>query len=260
MNTSARRSFMPFSMMSVSSWPARPTNASPCSSSSAPGASPTNISSASGLPWPKTIVLRPPASRQRWQSPRSARIACRLAARLRRAPRRGTAREACCAARRRRPPARRRRPCRGLRGSARAPAGRRRARRARSRGRRDAARPSAARRTSSRMRSASSRFERERHVAPLAVAPQQHHGVRLAAEARARRGHVVGHDQVEVLRRELLARVREQVLGLGREADQEPARPWPRPSAFRMSGVRTSSSRSGPSVFLSFESLACAGR
>ena len=36
------------SIIFVSSWPARPTNGTPCSSSSAPGASPTNISSAVG--------------------------------------------------------------------------------------------------------------------------------------------------------------------------------------------------------------------
>jgi hypothetical protein len=44
-------------------------------SSSAPGASPTNISSACGLPTPKTICLRPCSwSLQRVQSPMSLRI------------------------------------------------------------------------------------------------------------------------------------------------------------------------------------------
>ena len=71
---------MPFSMMSVSSCPARPTNARPCSSSSAPGASPTNISSARGLPWPKTIVLRPAGEPAARQSPMSSRIAASAAA------------------------------------------------------------------------------------------------------------------------------------------------------------------------------------
>ena len=44
-------------MIFVSSWPARPTNGSPCRSSSAPGASPTNIRSAFGLPTPKTTCV-----------------------------------------------------------------------------------------------------------------------------------------------------------------------------------------------------------
>ena len=46
-------------MILVSSWPARPTNGSPWMSSSAPGASPTNIRSALGFPTPKTTCLRP---------------------------------------------------------------------------------------------------------------------------------------------------------------------------------------------------------
>ena len=46
----------------------------PCSSSSAPGPSPTNTSFASLLPEPKTILLRPSCRRQRWQSPMSSRI------------------------------------------------------------------------------------------------------------------------------------------------------------------------------------------
>src|SRR5271154_617043 len=45
-------------MIFVSNCPARPTNGSPCSSSSAPGASPTNMSCASMLPTPKTTFLR----------------------------------------------------------------------------------------------------------------------------------------------------------------------------------------------------------
>src|SRR5689334_17046460 len=45
-------------MILVSNCPALPTNGSPCASSSAPGASPTNIRSASGLPTPKTVWVR----------------------------------------------------------------------------------------------------------------------------------------------------------------------------------------------------------
>ena len=45
-------------MILVSNWPALPTNGSPCSSSSAPGASPTNMSCASMLPTPNTTFLR----------------------------------------------------------------------------------------------------------------------------------------------------------------------------------------------------------
>ena len=46
-------------MILVSSCPARPTNGSPCRSSSSPGASPTNISDAVGLPTPNTTCRRP---------------------------------------------------------------------------------------------------------------------------------------------------------------------------------------------------------
>src|SRR3954471_18240799 len=45
-------------MIFVSNCPALPTNGSPCKSSSAPGASPTNISSASKLPTPNTTFFR----------------------------------------------------------------------------------------------------------------------------------------------------------------------------------------------------------
>ena len=45
-------------MIFVSNWPALPTNGSPCSSSSAPGASPMNMSCASMLPTPNTTFLR----------------------------------------------------------------------------------------------------------------------------------------------------------------------------------------------------------
>ena len=45
-------------MIFVRSCPAGPTKGSPCSSSSAPGASPTNIKSAEGLPAPNTTPLR----------------------------------------------------------------------------------------------------------------------------------------------------------------------------------------------------------
>src|ERR1039458_3946378 len=45
-------------MILVSNCPALPTNGSPCSSSSAPGASPTNMSCASMLPTPNATFLR----------------------------------------------------------------------------------------------------------------------------------------------------------------------------------------------------------
>src|SRR4051812_25937795 len=48
--------------MSVNNAPARPTNGRPVRSSSAPGASPTNISRAAGLPSPKTVRDRDAAS------------------------------------------------------------------------------------------------------------------------------------------------------------------------------------------------------
>src|SRR5438445_110379 len=57
------------------SLPDLPTNGRPCASSSAPGPSPTNIRSASGLPMPNTTVVRPAARAQRVQdvAPRAAR-------------------------------------------------------------------------------------------------------------------------------------------------------------------------------------------
>ena len=45
-------------IMSVRSCPARPTNGLPCRSSSAPGASPMNISRVSAGPVPKTVWVR----------------------------------------------------------------------------------------------------------------------------------------------------------------------------------------------------------
>src|SRR6185436_43970 len=42
----------------VRNWPAAPTNGSPCASSSAPGASPTNMSCELMSPTPKTTFLR----------------------------------------------------------------------------------------------------------------------------------------------------------------------------------------------------------
>ena len=254
---------MPFSMMSVSSCPARPTNASPCSSSSAPGPSPTNISSASGLPWPKTIVLRPPASRQRWQSPRSARTAARAARAIparsgSRLPRRRSRcwRAAWLPIRRRsrgscgrphdadRAEVRQEAPVREQVGGelvalAHTDAGTRRARPQRDHLVEDPLGHLALR--------------RERHVAALAVAPQQDDGVRGAAEARARGRDVVRHDQVEVLRLEL-ARARWRRRSSVSAAKPTSSRPpFASPRPFRMSGVRTSSSRIGPSVFLSFD-------
>src|SRR5262249_3821307 len=61
-----------------SSFPAWPTKGTPCLSSWKPGASPTNIRSARGLPAPKTTCVRPCASRQRVQeavaAPYSSRV------------------------------------------------------------------------------------------------------------------------------------------------------------------------------------------
>src|SRR5262249_37552329 len=51
-----------------SSFPAWPTKGTPCLSSWKPGASPTNIRSARGLPAPKTTCVRPSASLQRVQA------------------------------------------------------------------------------------------------------------------------------------------------------------------------------------------------
>src|SRR5271170_3343749 len=65
-------------MISVNNWPARPTNGSPRSSSSAPGPSPTNINSAFGLPTPNTRFLRPGASLHRVQSPINSRNASKV--------------------------------------------------------------------------------------------------------------------------------------------------------------------------------------
>src|SRR5450756_2905743 len=49
---------MPSSIIFVRSCPARPTNGTPCASSSAPGASPTNMIRAAGDPSAKTVCLR----------------------------------------------------------------------------------------------------------------------------------------------------------------------------------------------------------
>ncbi len=61
MNTSERASPTSSSSWS-SSLPAAPTNGIPSSSSFAPGASPTNMRSASALPAPKTTCVRVLAS------------------------------------------------------------------------------------------------------------------------------------------------------------------------------------------------------
>src|SRR5919206_1841811 len=69
-----------------SSFPACPTNGSPCLSSWKPGASPTNIRSASESPTPKTTCVRPWARRQRvqpatWRANASSSVsACSVAA------------------------------------------------------------------------------------------------------------------------------------------------------------------------------------
>src|SRR5258706_16004447 len=51
-----------------SSWPAAPTNGKPCSSSSAPGPSPTKHSPEEPLPRAKTAFLRSTCSAQRVQA------------------------------------------------------------------------------------------------------------------------------------------------------------------------------------------------
>ncbi len=61
MKTSPRLSPISTSRLS-SSFPARPTNGTPCSSSLAPGASPMNMSSALASPAPNTTVFRVDAS------------------------------------------------------------------------------------------------------------------------------------------------------------------------------------------------------
>src|SRR3954447_16967717 len=66
-NTSPRVRPIPASSLS-SSFPAWPTNGTPCLSSWKPGASPTNIRSACGLPAPNTTCVRPCASPQRVQT------------------------------------------------------------------------------------------------------------------------------------------------------------------------------------------------
>src|SRR4051794_37225217 len=60
-----------------SSWPAAPTNGTPCLSSWKPGASPTNIRSASGEPAPNTTCVRPRASAHFVQPDTSAAYAAR---------------------------------------------------------------------------------------------------------------------------------------------------------------------------------------
>ena len=79
MKTSSRAKPMAARIL-VSSWPLRPTKGSPCRSSSRPGASPMRTRSASGLPAPKTVCLRPSCSGQAVQGRTSSRSAARAAA------------------------------------------------------------------------------------------------------------------------------------------------------------------------------------
>src|SRR4051794_11517913 len=60
------------------SFPAAPTNGTPCLSSWNPGASPTNIKSAVDEPDPKTTCVRPSASAQRMQPATTSPYAIRL--------------------------------------------------------------------------------------------------------------------------------------------------------------------------------------
>ncbi len=57
MKTSERFNSMAL-MIFVSNWPAKPTKGSPSRSSSAPGASPTNMIRASMFPTPNTVCVR----------------------------------------------------------------------------------------------------------------------------------------------------------------------------------------------------------
>src|SRR4029079_5396335 len=61
-----------------SSWPAAPTNGTPCLSSWKPGPSPMNIRSASGSPTPKTTWVRPSESRHRVQVEASSAASARV--------------------------------------------------------------------------------------------------------------------------------------------------------------------------------------
>src|SRR5436305_1099243 len=83
-NTCERSRPIPARSLS-SSFPAWPTNGTPCLSSWKPGASPTNIRSASGLPLPKTTCVRPSCRRQRvqpatWRWNASSSVNCSAAA------------------------------------------------------------------------------------------------------------------------------------------------------------------------------------
>src|SRR4051812_21830223 len=73
--TSPRNMPMPASNRSRS-FPAWPTNGTPCLSSWKPGASPTNMRSARALPAPKTTCVRPCARRQRVQPAAESAYAC----------------------------------------------------------------------------------------------------------------------------------------------------------------------------------------
>ncbi len=76
---------IPSSIMRVRSWPARPTNGTPCASSSAPGASPMNMIFASGEPSAKTVCLRVLQRRQETQEETSFAKEFRSTAEARRA-------------------------------------------------------------------------------------------------------------------------------------------------------------------------------
>ena len=209
-------------MIFVSSWPARPTNGSPWMSSSAPGASPTNIRSAFGLPTPKTTCLRPSvcslqrvqSARARRGSPPMPRQATRTAARVAGSDGSAGRRSGGSAAARR------------VRIGARSPfaaRGGRRRRRARRRTRdgrsqssftghrrqaRGAPRGVRARSscsTRSRIAAATPCLALQRNACSPSCADDRH-GVGVDVEARAGLRHVVGHDQIDALAHALLAR------------------------------------------------------
>ena len=211
MKTSSR--FMPIaSMIFVRSWPARPTNARPCSSSSRPGASPTNISSAFGLPWPKTMFVRVFESLQRGQPSRNFASAGEVGHRAgheRRAPRRADRRRGRATPRSRK------------NSSSSRTGERRRPRDASlSPGRPDGSGARArAPRNASQIRSATSRLARRETAPARASRPQDQDLVVSALEADVRPADVVDDDQVGALGLHLPAAARLEVLRLRREGD-----------------------------------------
>jgi len=65
------------------------------------------------------------------------------------------------------------------------------------------------------------------------VGIDERHVVRVDREARAGLADIVRHDQVDALGRELLLRVRDHVVGLGREAHEHGTAALARPAELR---------------------------